>query len=74
VTGASKTAGATIIQSVNNGGTSQQWSLVASGGYDQITNRNSGLVLDVSGASKVAGASVIQYTNHTGLNQQWSLA
>ena len=74
VTGASKTAGATVIQSVSNGGTNQQWDLVANGsGYYTITNHNSGLVLDVAGASKANGASAIQSVSNGGTSQQWSL-
>jgi hypothetical protein len=74
VTGASKTAGAQVIQATSTGGASQQWSLVAvSGGYYNIVNRNSGLALDVSGASKTAGANAIQWTNNGGTNQQWVL-
>ena len=74
VSGASKTAGANVIQWSNTGGANQKWTLVSVGsGYFNIVNQNSGLLLDVSGASKTAGALVIQSTNNSGTNQQWSL-
>jgi hypothetical protein len=75
VTGASKTAGAQIIQWNNNGGANQDWTLVsAGGGYFYIVNKNSGLYLDVSGSSTSAGANIVQWTSSGGASQQWSLA
>lgn len=41
--------------------------------YYHISNKNSGLLLDVSGASKTAGTQVIQWTNNGGANQDWTL-
>jgi hypothetical protein len=74
VTGASKTAGANVIQWSDTGGANQKWKLVSvGGGYYNIVNQNSGLVLDVSGGSKTAGAQVIQATSTGGASQQWSL-
>ncbi len=74
VTGASKKAGANVIQWPDNGGTNQQWTLVSAGnGVFTLVNKNSGLLLDVSGASKTAGAQVIQWNSNGGTNQQWRL-
>lgn len=41
--------------------------------YYQLTNRNSGMVADVTGASQSPGAQVMQYLNRINLNQQWKL-
>jgi hypothetical protein len=46
---------------------------IISGGYYNIVNKNSGLLLDVNGASTTAGAQVIQWNNTGGANQQWVL-
>jgi hypothetical protein len=74
VSGASKTAGANVIQWSNTGGANQKWTLASvGGGYFTIVNQNSGLVLDVSGGSTSSGAQVIQWTSNGGTNQQWSL-
>lgn len=73
VSGASKSAGAHVIQWTNHTGINQQWLLVPDGPFYQIVNRNSGLVLDVDHGSTSAGAQVLQWTNHNGLNQQWEL-
>ncbi|QGQ96573.1 hypothetical protein EHS13_17655 [Paenibacillus psychroresistens] len=39
----------------------------------KITNRNSGIVLDVSGQSTSNGGNVIQWTDNGGANQRWNL-
>lgn len=41
--------------------------------YYNISNKHSGMLLDVSGASKTAGTKVIQWTNNGGANQDWTL-
>jgi len=42
-------------------------------GYYRVTNKASGLVLDVSGSSKKEGGTVIVWTAHGGANQAWSV-
>lgn len=55
------------------GGSGQQWSFTASGGYQTIKSRLSGLPLDVLNLSTANDAKLIQW-NATGAgNQQWSL-
>jgi hypothetical protein len=74
VSGASKTAGASVIQWNNNNGANQKWTLVSVGsGYFNIINQNSGMYLDVTGASTTAGANIIQSASSGGASQQWSL-
>jgi hypothetical protein len=74
VYGASKSAGARVIQWPFHNGLNQQWNCLSADGITyQFVNRNSGLVLDVKGASKSAGAQVIQWSNHHGANQMWNI-
>ena len=42
-------------------------------GYYEITNRNSGMSLDVNGGSTANGAGVIQWPYNGGRNQQWQV-
>jgi len=69
------TAGsAAVIQQPYTGSASQQWTFVkTSGGYCQIKNVSSGLVMNVSAASVQAGAKIIQYQGQgmTPGNDQW---
>lgn len=70
--GASKTAGAEVIDWAKNGGANQQWTFVPNGqGYYNILNVNSGLCLDVVGASTSSGALIDQWTCNGGSNQAW---
>jgi hypothetical protein len=74
VNGASKTAGAQVIQWTDNNGANQAWKLVSvGGGYFNIVNKNSGMLLDVSGSSTTAGANIVQEPGNGGTSQQWSL-
>ncbi|BDI29345.1 hypothetical protein CCAX7_13960 [Capsulimonas corticalis] len=65
---------ASVVQQPYTGSTSQQWTFVqSSGGYCQIKNVSSGLVMNVSAASVLAGAKVIQYAAQSMNpgNDQW---
>jgi Ricin-type beta-trefoil lectin domain-like len=73
VTANSTADGAAIEQWSDNGGTNQQWSLVAVGSSYKIVNRNSGKVLDVTANSTTNGAVIEQWSDNGGTNQQWSL-
>ncbi len=70
--GASKSAGAEIIDWVKNGGTNQQWKFSSNGhGYYNVVNVNSGMCLDVIGASTSSGAEIDQWNCNGGTNQLW---
>jgi hypothetical protein len=72
VFGASRSAGAWVIQWPNNGDPNQRWQFDDLGdGTVRIVSANSGLVLDVGGASTAPGAQVIQWGWDGGLNQKW---
>ncbi|HEY7417662.1 MAG TPA: RICIN domain-containing protein, partial [Ktedonobacteraceae bacterium] len=72
VSGASTANGASIVQSTENGATSQEWQLIASSDdYIRLYNRNSGKVLDVSEPSKVVGQQLDQWGENNVTNQQW---
>lgn len=63
-------SGANVLQSSDNGKTSQHWKLIkVDNGVYQIINRNSGLVLDAS----LTNNNVLQYTNRNADNQKWKL-
>jgi hypothetical protein len=51
----------------------QQWRLVPSGDTYTVTNRASGLVVDVKSHSTAAGAPVVEWPANNGTNQQWLL-
>ncbi len=69
--------GHAIALSPWTGADNQLWLLEAltgdNSGYYRVTNKESGLVLDVSGASKKNGGKVIVWTSHGGANQVWSI-
>jgi hypothetical protein len=51
-----------------------QWRLGSvTGGHHTLTNRDNGLLADVSGASTAENAAVIQWPSHGGGNQHWQL-
>jgi arabinan endo-1,5-alpha-L-arabinosidase len=43
-------------------------------GYFNVTNRLSGMVLDVQAKSTADNAQIIQYTSNGGSNQKWSMS
>jgi hypothetical protein len=70
----STSAGAAVLQQSDNGGTSQQWSLVSVGsGYSKLVNRNSGKVLGIANNSTSAGGVAQQQSDSGSTSQQWSL-
>ncbi len=74
VWGASRRAGAAVIQWSPNGGANQQWRFEALGDdVYRIVAVHSGQVLDVYGGSTAPGADVIQWPWNGGANQQWRL-
>jgi len=72
VSGASTTAGASIIQWTCSGAANQQWALhsVATNTYTLVSVK-SGMCMDVSGGSTSNGAKIIQWPCHGSSNQQW---
>ena len=71
-------AGESLVQYPCLGVNSQQWYLGVSAGNSNVsyqthvlTNRNSGLVADVSGASYDRGTSIEQWYENDNWNQQW---
>ena len=74
VQGSSEAAGASIIQSPDQGSTNELWTFVpTSGGYYQIKSVSSGQVINVYGASAKAGALIIQWPAQGIIpgNDQW---
>ena len=72
----STTPGNAMIQWNSNGGTNQQWQLVAAGAtsfYFTIINGESNLVLDDANNSTTPGNAIIQWNSNGGTNQQWQL-
>ncbi|NYJ29305.1 RICIN domain-containing protein [Galbitalea soli] len=71
------TAGAQLTLQTASGDGSQDWALVAqtvpTAGYEKLTNRNSGMCLDVNAASTADGANVQQWTCNGGTNQAWQV-
>jgi hypothetical protein len=61
------------VQWVQNGGTDQQWQVVAVGSNYKLVDRNSGLALSVSGASTSDGAQIVQQTYTGASSQLWTL-
>ncbi|MCX5216010.1 RICIN domain-containing protein [Kitasatospora sp. NBC_00240] len=74
MSGGSKSAGGLAVQWPANGAPNQVWDLhtAATPGNFTITNRNSGLCLDVAGAVTTDQAKVQQWTCTGGRSQQWS--
>jgi hypothetical protein len=76
VYGASKTAGAQVIQWTLKSGNNlnQQWSIAdngASTGSCWIIGASSGLSLDVYGGGTTSGSKIITWSYHGRANQQW---
>jgi arabinogalactan endo-1,4-beta-galactosidase len=73
--GASTTSGTAIVQSLSNGSTEQEWTLVSVGnGYFTFINRLSGMALDTSGGSgALAGFVVQEPQSGNALTQQWQI-
>jgi arabinogalactan endo-1,4-beta-galactosidase len=73
--GASTTSGTAVVQSLANGSTEQEWSIVSAGnGYFNIVNRLSGLALDTSGGSgALAGFVVQEPVSSSAQTQQWQV-
>jgi hypothetical protein len=70
----SSSNGTPIIQYQLNGGTNQQWNLVAlADGNGEIVNASSGKVLDDPASSTANETLIQQYQLNGGLNQQWKL-
>jgi arabinogalactan endo-1,4-beta-galactosidase len=69
--GASKTAGSSVVQATATGSTEQEWNVVtAGGGYFNIVNNLSGLVLDINGGLAVQNT----LSGSVGLTtQQWQI-
>lgn len=61
VSQASTADGATVLQWNDEGTNEFQWSLVPSGSYYNIVNRNSGKVLDVYQGSLNDGGIIVQW-------------
>jgi chitinase len=72
VSGASTSAGASVIQWTCSGHANQQWTLQSAGtGIFNLVSANSGQCMDVSGGSTSNGAPVNQWPCHGGANQKW---
>lgn len=75
ITGASKAAGANVIQWANNGGDHQKWIVTNEGnGYYSIINLLSGMALEVFDFSTADGGNVVQYDFWHGDPQLWTLS
>lgn len=76
VSGASTSDGAQIVESANNDGLDQQWSVDSAGnGYVNLVNVNSGMALDDTNGSTSNGTAMQQWsiTGTGNSNQQWQL-
>ncbi|WP_307783084.1 RICIN domain-containing protein [Streptomyces sp. MBT53] len=52
----------------------QNWAVTPTGdGYYYLTNRLSGLVLNVDGGSTADGANISQWTNNRATQEQWQI-
>lgn len=73
--GASTTSGTAIVQSLANGSTEQEWTVVSVGnGYFSFVNHLSGLVLDTNGGTGGLGGFVVQESQSgTAQTQQWQI-
>ena len=75
VSGASKTAGAAVLQWPSNGGANQQWTLVPvpdAGVSYRVENLATGGRLDVNGDSTADGATLLQYSDNGHADQRWT--
>jgi hypothetical protein len=74
VDGASKSAGAAVIDWTCNGGANDAWTFAPTGtGAYTLVSVNSGLCLDDANNSQSPGNALIQWTCNGGANQQWLL-
>jgi arabinogalactan endo-1,4-beta-galactosidase len=73
--GASTTSGTAIVQSLANGATEQEWTIVSVGnGYFSLVNRLSSLALDTNGGSgALAGFVVQEPQTASAQTQQWQI-
>jgi arabinan endo-1,5-alpha-L-arabinosidase len=72
--GNSTTAGTVIALWDYWAGNGQLWRFASAGSpYLTLSNRLSGMLVDVKGASQAEGAPVIQYSATGAVNQQWQL-
>jgi arabinogalactan endo-1,4-beta-galactosidase len=73
--GGSTSTGASVVQSVANSSTEQEWNVVSVGnGYFNVMNRLSSLVLDTNGGSgALAGFVVQQAASASAQTQQWQI-
>jgi arabinogalactan endo-1,4-beta-galactosidase len=73
--GGSTASGNAIVQSPSSAGQQQEWDIVsAGGGYFNLVNRLSGLVLDMSGGvGEQAGFAVQEPQNSSSTTQQWQI-
>src|SRR3990172_4032388 len=74
VSGASTSAGASIVQATCDGSASPQWAGAdLGGGAFRIASRASGMVLDAYGAGTANGTRIVQWPSNDGTNQQWKV-
>jgi arabinogalactan endo-1,4-beta-galactosidase len=73
--GGSSSSGNAIVQSLADGSAEQEWDVVsASGGYFNVVNHLSGLVLDTNGGTGTQAGFVVQEAqNSTSQTQQWQI-
>ncbi|MFI1510777.1 RICIN domain-containing protein [Streptomyces sp. NPDC020597] len=74
VSGASRAAGANVIQWTDGGALNQNWRFVPVGdGSYEIVGRNSALLMDVSGGVTTDGANIVQSSDTNAPSQRWTL-
>jgi arabinogalactan endo-1,4-beta-galactosidase len=73
--GGSTTSGTDIVQSLTNGSTEQEWTILSVGnGYFSLVNRLSGMTADTSGGSgALAGFVVQEAQSGSAQTQQWQI-
>jgi arabinogalactan endo-1,4-beta-galactosidase len=73
--GGSTTSGTGIVQSLTNGSTEQEWTILSVGnGYFSLVNRLSGMTADTSGGSgALAGFVVQEAQSGSAQTQQWQI-
>jgi len=73
--GGSSSSGNAIVQSLADGSAEQEWDIVsAGGGYFNVVNHLSGLVLDTNGGTGAQAGFVVQEAqNSTAQTQQWQV-
>lgn len=69
----STAANTKMVQYPFNSNLAQQWKLEKTGNNYIITNRASGLAIDVPASNITNGTTLVQYPKHGGSNQQWVL-